>query len=94
VVTMASAAIRRLRMAELDVDVVLGGGIFRADDPAFFGRIEHGVLATAPRARVRVLAAPPVVGAALLGLDHLGAGRRAAGRLRAALTNERLSTET
>jgi N-acetylglucosamine kinase-like BadF-type ATPase len=94
VVTMARAAIRRLRMAELDVDVVLGGGIFRADDPAFFRRIRSGVLATAPRARVCVLTAPPVVGAALLGLDGLGAAPRAALRLRDALTNEQLSAET
>ena len=94
VVTMAGAAIRRLRMTKLDVEVVLGGGVFRAEDPAFFDRIRAGVLATAPLARICVLTAPPVVGAALLGLDRLGAGAKAAGRVRGTLTDERLNTET
>ena len=35
IVAMATTAIRRLRMQKLDVDVVLGGGIFRTDDGAF-----------------------------------------------------------
>jgi hypothetical protein len=43
---------------------------------------------------VHVLEAPPVVGAVLLGLDRLGVGKSAAGRLRAALTYERLASET
>jgi N-acetylglucosamine kinase-like BadF-type ATPase len=94
VVTMAAVAIRRLRLSELDVDVVLGGGIFRNDDPEFFERIREGLREIAPLARTGVLTAPPVVGAGLLGLDRLGAGRRAAERLRATLTHERLTTQT
>jgi N-acetylglucosamine kinase-like BadF-type ATPase len=94
IVTMAGAAIRRLRMSMLDVEVVLGGGVFRNDDPSFFTRIREGISEVAALARVHVLEAPPVVGAVLLGLDRLGAGRSAAGRVRAALTYERLSSET
>lgn len=94
IVTMAGAAIRRLRMSTLDVEVVLGGGVFRNDDPSFFKRIREGISEVAALARVHVLEAPPVVGAVLLGLDRLGAGRSAAGRLRAALTYERLTSET
>lgn len=94
VVTMAATAIRRLRMAKLDVNVVLGGGIFRNDDDVFFSRIREGVRTVAPLAQVEVLQVPPVVGAALIGLDQVGASIAARSRLRAALTHERLSTQT
>jgi N-acetylglucosamine kinase-like BadF-type ATPase len=94
IVTMAAAAIRRLRMTRLDVDVVLGGGVFRARDAAFFDRITRGVLAVAPLAHVKVVEAPPLVGAVLLALDRTGARRSAADRVRGALTHERLSAET
>ena len=70
-VAMAGALIRRLRMTELDPEVVLGGGVFNATDPAFYARIEAGVKAVAPGASIVRLAAPPVLGAALLGLDRL-----------------------
>jgi N-acetylglucosamine kinase-like BadF-type ATPase len=89
IVAMAVVAMRRLRLTRLDVEVILGGGVFRAEDPAFFARIEEGVRAVSPAAAVRVLAEPPVVGAALLGLDRLGVPRRAAERARRALTHER-----
>jgi N-acetylglucosamine kinase-like BadF-type ATPase len=91
VVTMATAAIRRLGMADRDTDVVLGGGIFRSEDPAFLERIRAGVTAVAPAARLRQVTAPPVVGAALLGLDRLGAPPQASRRLRASLTHQRLT---
>lgn len=94
IVLMAGTAIRRLRMQRLDVDVVLGGGIFRSRDPAFFERIETGLRKVAPAVRVNVLTAPPVVGAALLGLDRLGAPRASQARVRAGLTHERLGSET
>jgi len=85
VVTMAGAAMRRLRMTRLDADVVLGGGIFRNRDPAFFDRIRTGMERVAPRARITVLQGPPVVGAALLGLDRLQASDRAKRRAREAI---------
>ena len=94
IVLMASTAIRRLRMQRLDVDVVLGGGIFRSSDPAFFDRIESGLREVAPAVRVQVLTAPPVVGAALMGLDRVDAPRAAHARVRAALTHERLGADT
>jgi N-acetylglucosamine kinase-like BadF-type ATPase len=91
VVTMATAAIRRLGIADRDTDVVLGGGIFRGEDLAFMERIRAGITAVAPAARLRQVTAPPVVGAALLGLDRLGAPPEAARRLRASLTHQRLT---
>jgi N-acetylglucosamine kinase-like BadF-type ATPase len=91
IATMASAAIKKLRMRDLDVRVVLGGGIFRNDFAAFFDRIDDGVRRVAPRAEIVVLKAPPVVGAALMALDRVGATRAARARVRAALTHERLA---
>jgi N-acetylglucosamine kinase-like BadF-type ATPase len=94
VVTLASTAIKRLRMTALDVDVVLGGGIFRNRDAAFFARIDDGLHAVAPEARTHVLTEPPVLGAGLMGLDRLGAGPAAHRRLRRGLTHDRLSAHT
>jgi N-acetylglucosamine kinase-like BadF-type ATPase len=94
VVAWAGAAIRRLRMQRLDPHVVLAGGMFQAEDPLFFERIGGGIAAVARAAQVRRLTAPPIVGAALLGFDRLhGAPTPSAleQRLRANLTNERLS---
>lgn len=78
--TMAGAIIRRLHLARRDPVVVLAGGVFRARDASFEARIAAGVQAVAPAATVRRLDAPPVLGAALLGLDRLpgrSAGERA-----------------
>ncbi len=94
VVALAGTAIRRLRMARLDVDVVLGGGIFLNDDERFYDRIRNGLEEVAPAVRVRTLTAPPVIGAALVGLDRLEAPRAAQARLRRSLTHERLTPET
>ncbi|HET7182440.1 MAG TPA: BadF/BadG/BcrA/BcrD ATPase family protein [Candidatus Limnocylindrales bacterium] len=68
-VAMATALIHRLRLAHLDPEVVLAGGVFRNQDQAFHDRLEAGIHAVAPRAELRRLAAPPVLGAALIGLD-------------------------
>jgi N-acetylglucosamine kinase-like BadF-type ATPase len=94
VVALAGTAIKRLRMTALDVDVVLGGGIFRNQDAGFFERIDAGIREVAPGAHTHVLTAPPVLGAALLGLDELGAGPAAQRRLRHALTHDRLTAHT
>jgi N-acetylglucosamine kinase-like BadF-type ATPase len=90
IATMAIAAIRKLRMVDLDVDVVLGGGIFNNRLPAFFERLSEGVAGVVPRARMVVLKTPPVVGAALLALDHTGAPKAAYQRVRDGLTHEHL----
>jgi N-acetylglucosamine kinase-like BadF-type ATPase len=94
IVAMATVAIRRLRMQKLDVDVVLGGGVFQSGWQPFLERIEAGVRAFAPDARVLVLDAPPVVGAALIGLDNIGAREAAHRRVRESLTHERLTAKT
>lgn len=90
VVTMATTAIRRLRMTRLDPHVVLGGGLFRTPYAPFIRRIEEGVRVVAPSASVAVLERPPVLGAALLGLDRIDATVAAKRRVHETLTHERL----
>jgi len=90
---LALSVIRALRLVRTDVEVVLCGGIFRASDPAFHERIRARIHVVARRARVVVLRAPPVLGAALLGLDRLPIADRAEveARLRTELTDERMA---
>jgi hypothetical protein len=76
------------------VDIVLGGGIFSSGDEDFLGRIGRGLAEVARQARVRVLDVPPVVGAALLGLDTIGARPDAQRRARTALVNTRLGARS
>src|SRR5438477_3956195 len=90
IVANAGAAIRRLHLSRSDVHVVLGGGVLRAAGPDLLERVSTGVRASAPRAEVRRLEAPPLVGAALIGLDALRASPQARQRLRAKLTHRRL----
>ena len=91
IVANAGAAIRRLHLSRSDVHVVLGGGVLRAAGPDLLERISAGIRASAPRAEVRRLEAPPLVGAALIGLDALRASPQARQRLRAKLTHRRLT---
>ena len=56
----------------------------------FLTRIRAGIIALAPRAVIRRLESPPVLGAAFIGMDQLGASRSARTRLRTALTHRRL----
>lgn len=72
---MAIAIARRLRVARREVDVVLTGGVFRTDEPGFYARLGERIANGLPRARVHRLTQRPVLGAALLGLDTLGAAR-------------------
>ncbi|MGD0862852.1 MAG: BadF/BadG/BcrA/BcrD ATPase family protein [Candidatus Limnocylindrales bacterium] len=88
VVAMAGSAIRRLGLQLAPVHVALGGGMFRGRDERLLERVEAGVHAVAPRATVRPLDAPPVLGSALLGLDLLDAPTDAAARLREMLTED------
>jgi len=92
IVAFALASIRRLLLTARDVEVILGGGIFRTDDQGFLKRIERGVREVAPRAVLRRLESPPVVGAGLIGLDELGVARARAAGLRAVLTDARLTS--
>ena len=81
---MAVVAMRRLGLTAEPTPVVLGGGLMTARDPLLLSEIAERITAAAPLASVSVVAVPPVAGAALLGLDYVGAGAEAERRLRAA----------
>ena len=81
---MAVTLMRRLDLTARATPVVLGGGLMTARDPLLLQEITERITAAAPQATVIVVAVPPVAGAALLGLDHVGAGADAERRLRAA----------
>ena len=72
--TMAIALARRAHLVRRDPEIVLAGSVFRTDDTRFHERLAAAITGAIPAARIRRLAAPPVVGAALIGLDYLAGG--------------------
>ncbi|MCW2917987.1 MAG: hypothetical protein JWN52_6055 [Actinomycetia bacterium] len=73
VAALGAVALGRLDLLGTPVEVVLGGGVLAARHPVLMAAIERRYAAQAPQATLLVVDAPPVLGAALLGLDHLGA---------------------
>jgi hypothetical protein len=65
-------ALRRLDLLDQPVEVLLGGGLFQRADSALVDAIRIALGAVGVAITVRATAAPPIVGAALLGLDALG----------------------
>ena len=82
VALLAIAALRRLGLVTVPATVVLGGGVLRGRDPLLHDTIRDRLAEATPLARITVVTDPPVVGAALLGLDALGTTPGAEGRLR------------
>lgn len=66
------AGLKRFDMLALEQDVVLSGGIFKADLPGLRESVARSVTAAAPRATLVDARYEPVVGALLLALDRLG----------------------
>jgi N-acetylglucosamine kinase-like BadF-type ATPase len=87
VTAFVRAAVVRLDLRDEAVEVVLGGGVFDTTDAAFHQRVATGVRAAAPKAILVRLDAPPVLGAALIGLDAIGAPASALADAREALTS-------
>ena len=85
VVLLATVALGRLHLLDQPAELVLGGGVLAARDPLLLGSVEAKVHERAPQVEIRVVDRPPVVGAALLGMDALGASPAAEARLREAL---------
>jgi N-acetylglucosamine kinase-like BadF-type ATPase len=87
---MATVAARRLGLDHRSpsaggaVPVVLGGSLMTAREPLLLEAIRTRLAAELPGADIRTVDVPPVTGAALLGLDRVGAPPSAAVRLRAA----------
>jgi N-acetylglucosamine kinase-like BadF-type ATPase len=82
VVALARAALVRLEMIDEPAEVLLGGGVLSAADADVVAAIEERLRRVAPLSTVRRAESPPVVGAALLALDELGADAAAQRRLR------------
>ncbi|WP_425413459.1 BadF/BadG/BcrA/BcrD ATPase family protein [Nonomuraea maritima] len=82
VTVLAEVCLWRLRLLETPTEVVLGGGLLTSGDPLLVALLAAGFARRAPRAAPTVADAPPVLGAALLGLDRLGAPPEAGTRLR------------
>ncbi|OKJ06781.1 N-acetylglucosamine kinase [Kitasatospora sp. CB01950] len=79
---LATVALTRLDLLDRPVPVVLGGGVLASRHPLLIDNLTARLAAAAPLAEPRIVVAPPVLGAALLGLDHLGADPAAHRRLR------------
>ena len=94
VVALARAAFTRLGLGTTPVEVLVGGGLMRFADARLIARIEHGLHAVSPAIVLRRTSQPPIVGAALLGLDALRAGPAAQDRLRAELSAAVAKLET
>jgi hypothetical protein len=79
---MAKVALERLDLTTEPAEVLLGGGLLQSGDGKLSGAVEAELHKVAPRATVTAPSSPPIVGAALLGLDALGASAEAQARIR------------
>jgi N-acetylglucosamine kinase-like BadF-type ATPase len=86
VVALARVALDRLDLEGNAVEVLLGGGLLQSADGRLIEKIEAGIREIGPSISVHTTASAPVVGAALLALDTLGASQEAQARLRQELS--------
>ncbi|MCD7439989.1 ATPase [Streptomyces lincolnensis] len=83
VVTMATVALTRLDLLDVQTPVLLGGGVLAARHPRLDDGVRDLLAVRAPKAVPEVVTARPVLGAALLGLDRVGAAAGVRERVRA-----------
>ncbi|MFC6886145.1 MULTISPECIES: N-acetylglucosamine kinase [Actinomadura] len=86
---LGTVALRRLDLLDVPADVVLGGGVLAARHPVLMDAVRERYARTAPRARLVVPDEPPLLGAALLALDHRDSPPDAYARLRATFPRRR-----
>ncbi|MET8625309.1 BadF/BadG/BcrA/BcrD ATPase family protein [Kitasatospora sp. NPDC004669] len=89
IVRLAVVALRRLDLLDAPTPVVLGGGVLASRQPLLLDNLTARLAEAAPLAEPRVVVAPPVLGAALLGLDRLGGDPKAQARVREAYEAQR-----
>jgi len=75
----------RLGLLDAPHALVLGGGVLQARHPQLHDQVVAGARAQAPRVEISVVTSAPVVGAALMALDMLGAPPAAEPAVRAAM---------
>ncbi|AKN72496.1 ATPase [Streptomyces sp. PBH53] len=83
VTVLATVALTRLDLLAEETPVLLGGSVLTAGHPQLNDTVRTLLATRAPKADVHVVTASPVLGAALLGLDHLAAEPEAQERARA-----------
>ncbi|NUR86595.1 MAG: ATPase, partial [Nonomuraea sp.] len=81
VTAMARVCVERLGLQATATEVVLGGGVLRARDPLLMKLVRERLAGCLPYAVPVVADLAPIVGAALSGLDQVGAGAEARERL-------------
>jgi N-acetylglucosamine kinase-like BadF-type ATPase len=82
VVALARVALTRLELADEPAEVLLGGGVLQDVDGELLAAIDAGLAEIGPQITVRPTASPAIIGAALIGLDELGADDGTQQRLR------------
>jgi len=82
IVAMARVALERLGLRDEPAEVLLGGGLLQSGDGPLGAAVEAELRRVAPSACVTTPSSPPIVGAALLGLDAIGASAEAQRRAR------------
>ncbi|MFI8876100.1 N-acetylglucosamine kinase [Streptomyces sp. NPDC055243] len=82
VVAMSTVALDRLGLLGEVAPVLLGGSVLAARHPQLDERVRTLLAERAPKAVARVVVARPVLGAALLGLDQVGAPTEVHARVR------------
>jgi N-acetylglucosamine kinase-like BadF-type ATPase len=85
-IAFVRVTLERLELRSEPADVVIGGGLFQNDGGWLIDRIAERLAPVAPAASVRAVDSPPIVGAALLGLDELGVAPEAQRRARRELS--------
>ncbi|RII19514.1 BadF/BadG/BcrA/BcrD ATPase family protein [Streptomyces sp. YIM 130001] len=83
VVALSTVALDRLGLLAAPVPVLLGGSVLAAGHRDLDSRIRELLAVRAPKAVAHVITARPVLGAALFGLDRIGAPAAAHARVRA-----------
>jgi N-acetylglucosamine kinase-like BadF-type ATPase len=86
IAALARVALDRLELTGKPVEIVLGGGLFQSGDGPLLDAVRSELEEVGPALMLRATASAPIVGAALLGLDALGASAEAKARVREELT--------
>jgi N-acetylglucosamine kinase-like BadF-type ATPase len=82
IAALVRVALVRLSLTDEPAEVLLGGGLIDATDGTLVAAVASRIAKIAPASTVKSTSSPPIVGAALLGLDELGADAPARERLR------------
>ncbi|WP_426515931.1 N-acetylglucosamine kinase [Diaminobutyricibacter sp. McL0618] len=91
IVVFAETTLRRLDLLDRPTPLVLGGGVIGARDERLLSGIERGLAERAPFAHIELVTAAPILGAGLLALEAVGAGRDALETARAGLSSRQAS---